>query len=141
MVDPATLTTLLTPFLRMLSKGSLEVAKGTASEIGKDGWQKIKQVWQAIWSKAEQRPSLKEALEDATATPDDPDSQAALRLQLKKLLADDPELVATLTEILSGDVTPARNAKRDVATNVQVIGDNNTTKTVGDVSAGGDVSF
>lgn len=46
------------------------------------------------------KPALREAVDDLRATPHDPDAQAALRQQLKKALAADPQLMAELAKWL-----------------------------------------
>ncbi|MDN5271213.1 hypothetical protein QTO31_04445 [Chloroflexus sp. MS-CIW-1] len=48
----------------------------------------------------EARPAALEAAQDAAAHPDDEDALAALRLQLKKLLAEDDSLAQELARLL-----------------------------------------
>lgn len=94
MLDIPTVTALassavavLTPLLKKaLEKGVEEIGKSSAS---------------TLFDKLKQRlghEDAKKALTDLAEQPDDPDAQGALRLQLRKALADDPGLAAFLTE-------------------------------------------
>jgi hypothetical protein len=57
-------------------------------------------LWKQLGSKLGERPAASEAVHDAAASPDDADAQAALRVQLRKLLAEDTDLAGQLTRIL-----------------------------------------
>ncbi|PWH13141.1 MAG: hypothetical protein DDG60_10645, partial [Anaerolineae bacterium] len=59
-----------------------------------DGWEGLKKLAEKIGKKAESKPALAEALDDAQQFPNDEDALAALRLQLKKLLRADLALRA-----------------------------------------------
>jgi hypothetical protein len=48
------------------------------------------------------RPAAEEAVKDLRTAPQDADAQAALRLQLRKALAADPEFLAELAALLEG---------------------------------------
>ena len=66
-------------------------------------------IWQRLQPSLDARPSAREALNDCWEQPDDPDSQAALRKQLKKILAD-TELAADLERLLkAASAEPARS--------------------------------
>ncbi len=84
---------------------------GAASELGKrisaDGWEVLKTLAGKIQKKAEARPALQEALTDARSAPQDEDALAALRLQLEKLLQEDPDLRAEAGEERWGTSRPA----------------------------------
>ena len=54
-----------------------------------------------IFSRAKAKEPIKAAVTDLAETVDDPDFQAALRAQLKKILRDDAELAAELAEMLA----------------------------------------
>ena len=57
---------------------------------------------QRIFGVRGDRGDLPEALEDVVTDPADPDAVAALRLQVRKMLAADPPLVADVLEMLAG---------------------------------------
>jgi len=87
----------------------------------------------------EARSAALEAAQDAAAHPDDEDALAALRLQLKKLLAEDDSLAQELARLLeqartagqtviaSGDRSVAIGG--NVSGSVIVAGDKNTVQT------------
>lgn len=74
----------------------------------------------------EAQPAALEAAQDAAAQPDDEDAQAALRRQLKKLLAADEALAAEVTrlweETKAAGVTVSATGQRSVAIGGSVSG-------------------
>lgn len=65
---------------------------------------------QRLWQRPESQAELKSAVSDRAQAPNDDDSQAALRLQIKKALAADPTLVKELTDMLDPAAAPATTA-------------------------------
>lgn len=137
-MDPSQLSPLLAPLLPYLLKGGVELAKSAAGELGKklsaDSWDGLKRLAEKIQQKAKAKPALQEALTDAGNAPTDEDALAALRLQLKKLLAEDPDLAAEAARLLAGmqpGATVTASGNRSVAIggnasgNVIITGDNN----------------
>ncbi|MCX8063358.1 MAG: hypothetical protein N3D16_12315, partial [Anaerolineales bacterium] len=102
-MDASELAAYLAPLLPYLIKFGIEAAKGAAGEAGKlltrEAWEAMEKLSEKIRHKAKTKPALQEALTDAANAPGDPDTQAALRLQLKKLLQEDPELLAEARSI------------------------------------------
>jgi len=98
------LVQLLAPFLPYLLKGAKlagqEAAKKLGEKTGEQGFEQVKALWDRLRPKMEARPAALEAAQDAAAHPDDEDALAALRLQLKKLLAEDDSLVQELARLL-----------------------------------------
>lgn len=129
-MDITQVTQGLAPFLPYLLKGGAEAAKAAAGELGKrlsaDGWEGLKKLAEKLQKKAEDKPALKEALADAQAAPQDEDALAALRLQLRKLLQDDPALLAeaaqALTSLQAAGVTVTASGDRSVAIGGDVTG-------------------
>jgi hypothetical protein len=106
-MDPqlsAQLVQLLAPFLPYLLKGlklaGQEAAKKLGEKAGEQGFEQAKALWDKLRPKVEARPAALEAAQDAAAHPDDEDALAALRLQLKKLLAEDQALAQELARLL-----------------------------------------
>ncbi|MFG6202417.1 hypothetical protein [Nonomuraea sp. JJY05] len=62
---------------------------------------------QRIWQRPESQAELQSAVSDRVQAPDDDDSLAALRLQIKKALAADPALVKELADMLGPAAAPA----------------------------------
>jgi hypothetical protein len=58
-----------------------------------------KTLWGKLRPKVEAKPSIREAVEYAAAAPDDADAEAALRLPLRKLLADDEALATEMAQL------------------------------------------
>jgi hypothetical protein len=86
----AQLVTLLSPLLPKLAEGAADAGADLA-----------RRVWGRIAPRAEQKPALKEALDDVAAAPSDADAQAALRIQLRKLLQEDASLREELEKTLA----------------------------------------
>jgi hypothetical protein len=79
----ATLNFLL-PYIRT-------IANKTAEKIGEALPNNVDQIWKRISSKTAQIPAAQSAVEDLVKNPDDPDLQAAFRVQLRKALDSDSE--------------------------------------------------
>ncbi len=92
-MEIATLTAFLTPFLPSLLGKAVEKATESASgKFGEVAFAKAQAVWAKLSPKVEAKEAAKEAVIDVANSPEDEDSQAALRKQLKKLLEQDEEL-------------------------------------------------
>jgi hypothetical protein len=119
------LTTTLIPLLPYLLKAGEKVAEEAGKKIAGDTWEWAKDLWARLRPKVEAKPSAIEAARDVAQTPDDADAQAALRMQIKKLLAED--------EALAKDVTQWLESARAAGISVTASGDRS-------VAIGGDVS-
>jgi hypothetical protein len=146
-MDIATLTAFLSPFLpSLLNLGGKAVAKATESASGKFGeaaFSKAQAVWAKLSPKVEAKEAAKEAAIDVANSPEDKDSQAALRVQLKKLLEQDEELFKAIAQILAADApdgTPGTKIVQNVTGNQnQVIGQVLGGKVIGNIT--GDVTM
>jgi len=102
---PAQLVQLLAPYLPSLLKGlklaGQEAAKKLGEKASEQGFDHAKALWDKLRPKVETRPAALEAIQDAADHPDDEDALAALRLQLKKLLAEDEALAQELAHLLA----------------------------------------
>ena len=85
--------TMLQPYLPIL-------ATKTAEAVGGSVPQAIGKVWKTIEKKLDTKGAAKEALEDLLKSPEDADTQATFRQQLKKLLAEDQSFVTELSKLL-----------------------------------------
>ncbi len=132
------LTTFLTPFLPYLLKAGEQAAEEAGKKLGEAAWERAKTLWARLRPKVEARPAMQETVRDVAVAPDDPDAQAALRLQLKKLLTEDPALAAEMTRLWeqakSAGVTVTASGTRsvaiagDVSGSVIITGDQNTVQ-------------
>jgi hypothetical protein len=134
-MEIATLTAFISPFLPFLLKlGGKAAEKATESAAGKFGeasWSKAQAVWEKLSPKVEAKESAKEAALDVANAPEDEDLQVALRVQLKKLLAQDEALVNVIAQILQEDVTDGTPGIQIVQT---VMGNKN--QVIGQVTGG-----
>jgi esterase/lipase superfamily enzyme len=125
-MDIVTLTALLAPHLPTLMKLGGKAAESAASKIGTDTWEAAKKIWDKLSPTVEKKEATKEAATDLANNPEDQDLQAALRVQLKKLLEQDKELEDAIAKILA-DASPEVIAGVQITQNVtgdanQIIG-------------------
>ena len=104
-MDPNTLVAPLTAVLApavpyLLGKARDVAATEAIKTLGKAAWEAAGKLWARLWPKIEGKEGPKEALEVLSATPADGDAQGALRLHLKHLLAQDPELARDVAGLL-----------------------------------------
>ncbi|MEU6864349.1 hypothetical protein ABZ924_13910 [Streptomyces sp. NPDC046876] len=91
-------------------------------------------VLEAVWRRRdpEGRATLETAVQNAAEEVDDPDALAALRLQIKRALRDDPDLLNELAALLpapAGAGTVNASGERAIAAQsigVAITGDNNS---------------
>ena len=123
----ALITSFLAPFLPQLLKLGRPVAEEAEKEIGKQigagSWEKAKQVWHRLRPKVEAKPPVNGAVAILADDVNDTDSQQMLAKQLSKLLAAEPELVATLKTLVSPEEAAA--ASKVITVNQTVTGDSN----------------
>jgi hypothetical protein len=93
------LATFLTPLLSSLLNAGEKAIEEVGKKFGAATWDLAKALWGKIRPKMEAKPAALEAAEDAAAMPHDEDIQAALRLQLEKLLAEDNMLTKKLEQL------------------------------------------
>ncbi|MEO0969840.1 MAG: hypothetical protein AAFX80_16295 [Cyanobacteria bacterium J06639_18] len=112
--------------------------EGASQKVGEDVWKKAKAIWVKLQPKVKAKEAAQEAVRDVTQNPEDEDSQAALRLQLKKILEADPELATEITQILQEE------SRSSASHNFQMRGesyDQSTFKQVGRIENKGDINF
>ncbi len=130
-----TLTAFLTPFLPFLLKLGADstetMTKSASSKFGETAWQKAQAVWTALSPKINEKETVKEAVTDVANNLEDEDYQAALRVQLKKLLANDVALVNQLTKIFQSD-----SSNNTPTTQITQTVTGNQNQTIGQISGG-----
>jgi hypothetical protein len=109
----AALAAFLAPFLPHLIRLGEKAAEEAGARLGADGWKYAKALWMKLRPKVEEKPAAKEAVADVAERPEDEDALAALRQQLKKLLAADEALAREVEHVW-------REAEAAGATNVIV---------------------
>ena len=111
-MDISLLVSLLAPCLpglmglgKAVGKKAVETAAEKAAEtagekIGEQSAAQAGKIWQRLWPKVKAKAAAKEAAEDVAKDPNDADSVAALRGQLKKILEGDQALAAEVAALL-----------------------------------------
>jgi hypothetical protein len=92
----ATLSTALAPFLPYLVKAGEKIAETAGEKFGSDAWERAKELWGKLQPRMEERPPAMSAAEEVAQAPNDEDAIASLRLQLRKLLQEYPDLASEL---------------------------------------------
>jgi hypothetical protein len=95
------LTVMLTPLLPYLLKAGDAAAEKAGQKLGEGAWNQAQNLWRRLWPKINSNPASLEAVKDLAEMPDDTDVQAAMRLQLRKLLLADNELAKELALVFS----------------------------------------
>jgi hypothetical protein len=94
------LTTVLVPLLPYLLKAGEKAAEETGKTVAVQTLDWGKSLWSKLKPKVEAKPAALEAAQDAAQAPGDEDLQAALRVQLKKLLTEDQSLAEEVSRWL-----------------------------------------
>jgi hypothetical protein len=116
-MEVAALTAFLAPFLPRLMNAAGRIAGDAVDEAGKEVDGLVHRLWDKLRGRVEQNDSAREAAKDVAQNPDDEDFRTVLRVQLGKLLTEDPELAAEVTQLWDEGV-----AKGLIVTNVTASG-------------------
>jgi len=115
----SSLTTVLVPLLPYLLKAGEKAAEETGKAVAGQSWEWVKSVWTRLKPKVEAKPAALEAAQDVALSPDDQDAQAALRMQLRKLLTEDQSLAEEVSRWLeqgkAAGITVIASGERSVA--------------------------
>ena len=140
MIDVAAIAKLIvdviTPALPFLGKVGENVASDAAKKIGSSAWTQALSVWSKLKPKISTNTSLAQSIQDLADNPSDSDAQAALRLQIKKVLSADNQLLQEFSSSFqyqsAGDVVTASEgsiaAGGNISGNVMILGDRNRLK-------------
>lgn len=90
----------LTPFLPYLLKAGEKASEEIGKKFGVASWEQAKILWRKLHPKLNIRPAAQEAVRDWVEIPEDPDRQAALRVQLQKLLKENPTFAEELSHLM-----------------------------------------
>jgi hypothetical protein len=137
-MEIVTLTAFLSPFLPTLLRLGGKATESAAGKFGEAAFAKAQAIWGKLSPKVEAKEAAKEATIDVANSPDDEDSLAALRVQLKKLLEQDEELMNAIAQILAEDA-PDGTSGTQIVQNVtgnqnQVIGQVTGGKVIGNIT-------
>ena len=118
---------LLAPCLPYLLRGAGQAGRAIGNEASKQAHR----LWAVLKPKLDEAPSAAEAAREVANAPEDPDAQAAFRLQLRKLLAQDPALLEELSGLWR-EIASSRVGQRivtiggGVSSSTVIAGDSNT---------------
>lgn len=120
----------LAPFLPYLVKGvklaGQEAAKKLGERVSEESLAGAKSLWEKLRPKVEAKPAAQEAAQEVADNPDDADAQAALRLQLRKILSADEGLAVEVghlwEQIQPRGTTVVASGERSVAVGGDVSG-------------------
>ncbi|MEZ2240662.1 MULTISPECIES: hypothetical protein [unclassified Microcoleus] len=132
-MDVSILVSFLAPFLPFLIKVGEQASEEAGKQLGSDAWAKAKKIWEKLQPKVDNKP-IQEAITDVASQPEDADFQAALRVQLKKMLNQDTDLSNELDLLMQRDSLDTASTTK---IEQRITGDRN--KTVGKVD--GNVSM
>lgn len=106
----AGVTTALVPALPFLVKAGEKGMEILGEKVGEGISATAQALWRKLWPAVKANPTATAAVEDVAAAPNDADFQAALRAQIKKLLAADQDLLAGLAQVLEAAGHPQQAA-------------------------------
>lgn len=132
-MDPITISAIAASAVTFLSP---YLAKAADSIVPKAA----EELYGALRARLTQKPAAAEALHDLEKAPADADAQAALRLQLKKLLGEDAEFAAQLKGLVEEiDRTAPRGGVTATGRGVAAGGNINGPTFTGDIHGGVDI--
>jgi len=111
----SSLTTALVPLLPYLLKAGEKAAEETGKTVAGQSWEWGKSLWSKLKPGVEAKPAALEAVQDVAHAPEDEDLQAALRVQLKKLLTEDQSLAEEVSRWLEQGNAVTASGERSVA--------------------------
>ena len=102
-------TKFLVPFLPYLLKGTKIAAKSAIEEMGKDAWEKAKEVWGKLKPKVEKNSTAQKAVERVKQKPDDSRAMGTLELELEEIFEKNESLAQFVHDSIAigGNVTDA----------------------------------
>jgi hypothetical protein len=100
------LTGFLAPLLPYLFRAGEPAAEEAGRAFGQEVWAKAKRLWDAVRPGVEARPAAREAAEDLGRRPDDLEAQTVFKVQLEKLLGQDPALQALVAKAMPEEALP-----------------------------------
>jgi hypothetical protein len=107
--------------LTMLQPYLITLAAAAAQKMGEAVPAAVGKVWALLEHRMNQKPAAKEALDDLKQNPQDPDLQTVTKVQLTKMIREDPDFARELANLLE----EARGTIRASGSATVVVGDNN----------------
>ena len=73
-------------------------------QVGEAGWEQAKTIWAKLFPKLQKNETALESVQDVTKFHTDEDALASMRLQFRKLFAENEELALEIQQILQRDI-------------------------------------
>lgn len=136
-MDPTVLATEITAYLALvlpyLANMSQKAAEEASKKIGLDFLEKAIELVGKLRTKIDGKEAAQEAFNDVMASPEDKDAQAALRLQIKKILSEDEALAHEISDLWEGIKASSAKAIARGDRSVAIAGNaNNSIIIIGD---------
>ena len=140
-MDAVTIAALLSPCLPALVKvGGQTIAhlSEISAKVGAETWELAQQVWEKLSPALAEQADAKLAAEQAAAKPESSARQAVFQEELAALLADRPNLVAEIAQLMQDSEMPAQAVQinQTIQSNTgQVIGQMTGGQMIGQISS------
>lgn len=116
-------TASMVPLLPYLFKAGESAAEEAGKNLAGAAWEEVKKLWGMLRPRIEAKPAALEAAHEASMAPEDEDTQAALRLQLKKLFTEDANLAQSVHDWLESTSLTRIDVSSSGSRNVAIGGD------------------
>jgi len=93
----STTVSLLSPYLKLVGEN---LAKEIGSKAGETAWDKAKQLYEKVKSKFTVKPDTAKVISALEKSPNDSDTQAAVRFHLKEMMETDSDFAKELANLL-----------------------------------------
>lgn len=131
------LIAILSPALPYLSGISEKAGDGLIHKIGADGWDRAKKVLALLRPKIDKDPEAQEAVQHLLNEPNSQGCKALLRMQLKKMLENDPQLAKEIALLIRSDSGTSKKIATTKVDTINTPGSNNTVQVgTGNISIG-----
>ena len=105
----------LAPFLPRLIRAGHDALAGSPDDSLEADWRLAEDIWRELEPRLEARPTAVEAAREVADNPSDADSIGALRVQVRKVLAENDQLRASLSAKMDRAANVRASAPRSVA--------------------------
>ena len=105
----------LAPALPILTMAGEAAVQESAKNLAAETHEAAKGLWDRIRSAVAARPAAQEAVTDLAADPENEDAKAVFRVQLRKLLEENPALAAEVAGLMKRDTVQRVLAERNSA--------------------------
>lgn len=120
-MDVAGLTAFLVPFLPFLLKAGEGAAEQASEQFGAETWSQANAIWSKLQPHVEAKAAAQEAVQDVAQNPEEDDLKIVLRVQLRKLLEQDPDLATAIAQMMPANLPSSPAAPQNTPLPVKLI--------------------